>query len=688
MGGEPLVTPPGYHFFTSILILFTGMPLIMAQLITATFFSAFIVFPAYLTSKKIWKSDDAGILAAFFAVVSALSLEIISWGGYTNIISLALIATILYLFLKDMDKPNHFHLLIGALLFGILIITHTFSLFVFFPILIGYFGFLLIGKAARLKNLNLLKPLRFFTASGLGILIVLPWILSVFSFYINTSSEGVLGGIESNKNLILDNRTVDSIILLLLFALIPAFLMFKASRKRYFDNGSLLVLAWFIVPLIMTQSHIFGIYVDYSRFMYFIDFPGILIISASLCYLLRYTSIGITKSPKIKRKTIKKLVTITICTAYIFGFIGISLWSVFPKDAMDRVGFYTTIQQPEATAIDWIQDKTSEDAVLVADHLYGWWLSGIGKRTTLSAAGLEYLLYSYEMEVAKAAKFLLDTDYFLDNGLIQVRENGPYMSRHNPGFSIETWSGKSYSMVYFQDNQTTLGYYQLDNFGNKVYENVTLSDVKTKVMAITSDEESATITITRENDWLAVNRTLTIQQGVRFVELVYQIESRDPQIQVFETEIAFNTTRGKTISEQEMVGIYDQNQKACAQIIFKEKIPVNLTPPHEETEHIKLLYSFSENQTTNMNLLVGVFYAEDLSYPDEVTEIYHALAESPLEIVSSEPLIVWDYMEMLEEYNVSYVVFRDQRLYSKFSEDPKFRLVFNSGEVTVFQVVK
>ncbi|MDH5691319.1 MAG: hypothetical protein OEY81_07830, partial [Candidatus Bathyarchaeota archaeon] len=418
MGGEPLATPPGFHFFTSILILFTGMPLLFAQLITAAFFSSFIVFPAYLVSKKMWRSHSAGFLAAFFASISALSIEMVSWGGYTNVVSLALIVVIFYLFLKDIDQPSHFNLLIGTLLFGSLILTHTFSLFVFFPILILYFVSLLIGKALKLKEIELRKTLRFFTVSvALGILAVSPWLLRVFSFYMGASAEGaLLGGMVDNRNIILANRTVDIILLTLIIVLIPTFFMFKASRKRCVDSGSLLLVAWFLVSVVMTQAYIFGVFVDYSRFMYFIDFPGILIISAGLFYLFRYTSIAVRKFSRIKWNSVKKLVPALVFIASLFVFIVVSPWSIFPDEAMERADFYTTIQKPEATAMEWIQNRTPESSVLVADHLYGWWLSGIGERTTLSAAGLEFLLYSHELEVAKSAQLLLDTDYYIDNG--------------------------------------------------------------------------------------------------------------------------------------------------------------------------------------------------------------------------------------------------------------------------------
>jgi hypothetical protein len=683
MGGESLATPPGFHFFVSILILFTGMPLLFAQLITAAFFSSFIVFPAYLVSKKMWRSQSAGFLAAFFAVISALSFEMISWGGYTNVVSLALIVVIFYLFLRDIDQPSPFHLLMGTLLFGSLILTHTFSLFVFFPILILYFVLLLIGKSRKLKEVKILNTLRFFTVSvALGILAVSPWILSVFSFYMGASSEGALTGGLDNRNIILANRSVEPIILTLIVVLIPTFFMFKASRKRYVDSGSLLLVAWFLVPIVMTQAYIFGIFTDYSRFMYFIDFPGIIIISAGLFYLFRYTSIAVNKFSVIKRNRIKKVLPIIASTAILFSFIIASLWSIFPHEAMYRVNFYTTIQQPEATALEWIKNSTPENSVLVADHLYGWWLSGIGKRTTLSAASLEFLLYSHEVEIAKAAQLLLDTDYYIDNGLIQVREDGPYLSRHNPEFSIETWSGEPYALLYFQNNETTLEYNQ---------GNITLSDMEITEKSILQYENSTVLTMKFENNFFTVKKTLTVHQGVRFAELSYEIETKKVQINAFDAKFTLHTTADRNITANQstpmMIGAYNSFYEVAGQVIFTEPYPLIELLEQNLTKSAKIIYN-SQNNRIHAKMLVGVFDVEDLSYPYDVMNVYSELASSPLERVTAEPLITWDYIEMMKEYDVSYVVCRDQNVYLKFSEDPKFRLVFNGGNVAVFQVVK
>jgi len=693
MGGETLATPPGFHFFVSTLILLTGMPLILAELATAAFYSAAIVFPAYLVSRKMWRSHSAGIIAAFFAAVSALSLEMISWGGYTNIISLFLIIIIMYLFLRDINQPSRHHLLVGTLLFGSLILTHTFSLFVFFPILGLYFILLLARKFLKHKNMELPKNLRFFVVSiALGMVMISPWLLRVFSFYIGASTEGALTGGLDNKDVILANRTVDPIITTLIIVVIPAFFMLRASRKRYFDSSSLLLVAWFLVPVVMTQAYLFGIYTDYSRFMYFIDFPGIVIISAGLFYLFRYTSIAVNRVPRIKCwNRIKKTVPVSIFVTSIFIFIILSPWSIFPNEAMDRANFYTTIQKPEATALDWIKNNTPENSVIVADHLYGWWLSGIGERTTLSAASLEFLIYAHELEVAKAAQLLLDTNYYIDNGLIQVRDDGPHILRHNPSFSIETGIGESYSLFNFQDNGTQLYYYCINNYGGRDYANITMSDMRPNGTPILiKDENSANLTITRENDLFKVNKILTVWQGARFAELSYNVTVKSVRTILYNIWLPIYTKGGYVTIDPwtPLVGIYDSYYKVCGQIIFQQDLPAEIHYVKPGPTRIEMLYRQPLKQNINIKMLVGVFDSEGRSYHTELNERYAELAINPLEKETQDPLVTWNYVDMMKEYDVSYVVCRDYRMYSKFSEDPQFRLMFNAGNVTVFHAVK
>ena len=691
MGGEQLATPPGFHFFVSVLILFTGMPIVSAQLITATFFSSIIVFPAYLISKRIWRNKNAGLLAAFFASISALSIEMISWGGYTNILSLSLIIIIFYLFLRNVDKPSYRHLLMGTLLFGALIVTHTFSLSVVFPILVVYLVLLLIGKLRKLREMRILNMLRFFAVSvTLGIVAVSPWVLRVFNFYINASSEGALTGGLDNRNLILANRTVSPILLTLIVVLIPAFFMLKASRKRYVDRASLLLVAWFLVPVVMTQAYIVGIYTDYSRFMYFIDFPGIIIISAGLLYLSRYTSIAMNRVPKIRLHRIKKTLPLIAFNVIIFIFITTSLWSIFPDEGMKRANFYSTIQQPEDTTLEWIKNYTPEDSILVSDHLYGWWLSGLAERPTLSAAGLEFLIYSHELEVAKSSQLLLDTNYHIDNGLIQVRDNGGYISKKDTEFSIEPWNGKSFPIFNVQEAGVVFWYLQDTQEGelNVIQTIAEMETIGTPI--IIKNENSVTLIVQYEDELFTVNRTLVVKRGERFAELSYDIEVKDEQTHLYHIMLTMYTGEGSLTfdwEEKSWYGFYYWNQ-VCGQVIFQGDIPSQID--YIEKERVETIFVYpTEQRTINIKALVGVFDAQDLNWHNEVEEKYREFLESP---EKKEPtatsVSVWEYTEMIEKYGVSFVVCRDEEVYLKFSENPNFRLIFNSGNVAVFQVVK
>jgi hypothetical protein len=441
----------------------------------------------------------------------------------------------------------------------------------------------------------------------------------------------------------------------------------------------------------MTQAYLFGLYTDYSRFMYFIDFPGIVIISAGLFYLFRYTSIAVNKVPRIKVcKRIKKTISISILVSGIFIFIILSPWSIFPDEAMERANFYTTIQRPEANALDWIKTNTPENAVLVADHLYGWWLSGIGERTTLSAAGLEFLIYSHELEVAKAAQLLRDTNYYIDNGLIQVREDGPYILRHNPSFSIETGIGESYSLFNFQDNGTQLHYYQINDNGRTDYANTTLSDMKlTETPILVKDKNSANLTITRENDLFKIDKILTVWQGSRFAEISYNVTVKSFRTNLYNIWLPIYTIEGYvTYQWTPMVGIYESAHKVCGQIIFQEDLPAEIHYVEAGPTRIEMLYRNPLKQNINIKILVGVYDSENRTGHVQLNERYAELAINPLEKVTLDPLITWNYADMMKEYDVSYVVCRDYGIYLKFSEDPQFNLMFNAGNVTIFQTLK
>jgi len=356
---------------------------------------------------------------------------------------------------------------------------------------------------------------------------------------------------------------------------------------------------------------------------------------------------------------------------------------------MERADFYTTIQKPEATAMEWIQNRTPESSVLVADHLYGWWLSGVGKRTTLSASSLEFLLYSHELEVAKSAQLLFDTNYYFDNGLIQVRDNGGYVSEKDIEFSIELWNGEPFPIFNLQEEGVVF-WYILSTNGTEINGIQTVAEMETVgTPAIIKDENSVTLIVQYEDELFTVNRTMTLKRGERFAEMSYDIEVKDFQTNLYNVWLNTYVGEGNMTLDESLswYGFYYGNQ-LCGQAIFQGDLPSQIKYIEKDPKRVEALFVCPKQRTVNIKTLIGVFDAQDLSWSDEVEEKYLEFLASPEETEAIAPLSVWDYTEMIEKYGVSFVVCRDQQGYLKFSENPNFRLVFNGGNVAVFQVAK
>jgi hypothetical protein len=684
MGGEPLTNTPGFYLFASFLVLFTGMPQLTAQVLLAALFSAFMVFPAYLISRKIWKNNNIGLLAAFFVAVSTFSLEMLGWGGYPNIVSLTLIGIVVFVFLKNSNQPRFFKLIITALLLGALAITHLLSFFVLLSVWIGYIILLHIAKAFRLTQVKSLRTVGFFLASvALAALLISPWLLRVWNFYWDMSAQGVfVGGMEENKSLILANRHVDVNILLFSLVLVLLIFMFRASRGKYIDDESLVFIALFFVPLALTQAYVFGIITDYLRFMYYVDMPGLLTLAASLFFAFKFVSAGFKKllTTKWSRHRSLKAARIVALPAILIIVYFVSPLSITPAGAVTRTEFYTTVKTSEATAMNWIQQKTPVQSRLLTDHLYGWWLSGVAKRSTLSAVSPEFLLYPNEIEVAKSALILLDTDFYFDNSLIQVREDGGYFARHNPIFIINR-QPVPYSVLHFNDSEVTLFIQQ-----GAVSQTVNLDEVKlSQTCFIANDGNLAALSIIRENELLRVNKTLIVRRGVRFAELSYEVESKDNGDALNWMRFIVHMRQGRSVFNNQSLSIFDYNAMVKGQIIFKEATPETRIFTSESPSSAEFLYSFNSSRNVKIGFLIGLYDVKEVPY-NQILDMLGNLPNNPLQVESESTMTATSYLEIIRKNSVTFVVCRDKEMYPKFLKNPKFRTVYNSVEVAVFQV--
>ncbi len=341
------------------------------------------------------------------------------------------------------------------------------------------------------------------------------------------------------------------------------------------------------------------------------------------------------------------------------------------------------MNKPGYDSLQWIQKYTPTNSVFVADALYGWWLGG-AQRPTVSGVEPQFLTNSREFEPALLASRLLDTDYLIDNGLIQVREDGGYCSRHNP--QVLAKMSNSYSPIPFLNFTNSEKTITLFKDGNPV--SVNLSEVPMIEMHLENSSTNASICVRWGNDLLNYTEKCTIYQGVRFMNMTETLSSNCPGIS-FETLSLGAQSRSHLVSDNNRsIELLDPYYPVGCQIVF----PVTQPVVTFSEGNLTMLCPLNNQSEAVVNCYVGTFeypyYGENAQTYMARQKIFVDNLQTYSVKVSDLPLDSFDYRQAIETLNASYIAIRDHSQISRFSKDPMFSLELINEEVAVFQIHK
>jgi hypothetical protein len=709
MGGGLSLTFPGYHIFVSYIILITGMPDYLAHSLVASFFSSFIVLCAYLITRTVWR-ESAALIIAFLVAISRFDVEMLLWGGYPNVITLLLIPLTFYLYLQR-DRFSLFPFLATTtLLSGAIFLTHSLSAVMFVGITFATVIFVSIfSKKVGVSKTHLLIWL---LPIFLGAILVSPFLVEVAPAYVGANGETFTGGVSDIRLALLSTRVLPLEWVIPLFASVIFFFLFSKKYKgSFFTVPAFLLTLWILVPMIFTQGYLVGIYTDYNRFLYFILLPLIILIGLGIDHGAGFfariidTYLSLTKkmpqttesTNKTNSRRLPRLSRKNIYSGFVLGFLLFSFLFVpmflTPSQGVTIQSFYQTMNDPRYEAIQWARQNTAVGSVFVSDAYYGWWFSGFAERPTLSAVDPQYLTLAREFEPAKVAKSLLDTDYMIDNGLIQVREDGGYIGRHNPMFLAKlNWTYFPYSFLNFNNSKTKIQY-QIGDSLQFLY----LDQLPVREMRMENDTEHATIVVEKGNSFLNYTQLTTVYKGVRFVNMSITVESTVEGVSLDWVQF-FVDSKGKVIQpmQNKTVGLLDEGVKAFGQLIFNKEQPDVEIVNGENPCILGLLYNLQGESKGEIQISVSAysvtddprFYQDSETKADYFNKIINDNLNSSQEQVSDLPLDVFDYQKSMNDWNISYIACRDSELIPKFTNDPAFSLVFINNDVAIFMVKK
>jgi hypothetical protein len=699
MGGGQSLTFPGYHIFASAIMLMTGLPDYIAQVLIVALFSSLIVLVAFLITRAVW-TESAAFIVAFLVAVSRFDIEMLMWAGYPNVITLLLIPVTFYLFLRRERFSLTPFLVSTSILAGSIFLTHSLSAAVFVGITGATVLFALLAPkmfgTTRKNVLYWLLPL-----AG-GALLVSPFLVSAVPAYLSANSSFTASSVIDRA--ILATRVLPLDVVLALFAcLLPYFLLSKKYKRRFLSLPSFLLIMWLFVPLVLTQGYMFGLYVDYNRFLYFLVLPVIILFAVMIDHGAGYfahltdTYRALTvQTKKIQRAANKWSTRISrgltrkrVYAVFALGFILVFLVTlpIFapPWQGVTIQSFYQVMDNPGYQAIQWAKQNTAPGSVFVSDALYGWWLGGFAERPTLSAVQPQYLTVNSELAPATVASNLLDTDFIIDNGYIQVREDGGYIGRHNPEVLADVnWTPFPVSFFQFNDSEITL---LSEDAGSVQSTDVTQIPV-TSMEMIGAQTGSPSIIVNKANNDFSYSEILTVSQGVMFANMTVVVQSENPNVSLDWINFILNSEGEFLQPFNNTVAMLDVDLKEVGQLIFAENQPQISSFNSENPCVTQLSYDLQGKSSAEIQVLVGIYQVTENDVENQAslnkTLTYNAQnAEKP---AASLPMTTFDYKEAIQANSISYIANRDFESNPKFADDPEFSLVFINNEVAIFKV--
>jgi hypothetical protein len=325
--------------------------------------------------------------------------------------------------------------------------------------------------------------------------------------------------------------------------------------------------------------------------------------------------------------------------------------------------YYQVMTPAKYDAIQWIKNNTPENAVFVADADYGWWLSGFAQRPTLAAVNSQFLILAHEIEPAKAAKNILTTDYFIDNGIIQInyvdngtntvalsaRLSGSYVL--HPFFSI---FGENISILFRINGEPM----QLN-----------LNQLTITHLEVTNGSNWASFVTTSENEQLQVTKTITIQEGSEFAKVSLDVQSKIENASFDWLNVPFISS-GAPQSYPNSIVFTDQSIKSIIPLVFSINQSSNTVSLHENSDFYELVVDNQGGSSQHFEFSVG--------FQEQASESNHGFSE--------QQVSCFDYKKAIAAWNISYVVISDLTMFTRFANHQSFNLVYKNQEIEIFKV--
>ena len=377
LGKTNWVTMPGAALLYAFMADLSGssvLDIIPISLITALIEVAGV----YLLAWRIFGRLDAAVVTAAVTAVLPLAPDMMAWAGYPNLIVLALIPFVFVAWLDYWEHPDRRRLvLLVLLLCGTMSIHHVSTLWIGLSLGLFALVFLIVQPAASFRKL---LPL------GIaGLVVGLPVVWRVIDLTFSTRATDVLAGTGNRFDPTrIDWKTwarlAEPISIVLLVGGFVYFLRLQIVQAP----AKVLLACYVLVSLIFSFGWLLKIDFYYTRGLFFLSIP-IAFGAASLVFYFRHVPLR------------------AVMTVALVLFLG----TTSMMRSREVAQYYQALTPEFVDAIDWLNDYSQPDDVLVVGTFSGFHMAHLTPRPVMVGLTPDLVGNPEELSIAQDAVSVL-----------------------------------------------------------------------------------------------------------------------------------------------------------------------------------------------------------------------------------------------------------------------------------------
>ncbi len=505
-------TPPLFQIVLAVLISFTGATsvtqLIFLEKALAVLIDWLLFFSVYLIGAKFFGKKIGGIAAVllFFCVPM---FELNLWGGYTTVLGLAfmfLLFVYLPLALKNLE-----HIVITFFVAFSLVLSHQLTAFLTVLILPPIILFMLIKS--RGKHFKALIAV--ILGGGIAFILyysqaMLPYLGDIIEhvFFMQKTTLYQIPGTTLNAFMV----NFGFIFAISIVGIVVAFLKLRARKEPLFF---LILFMSFIVPFVLAESYLFGLYLPFQWFIYYLMPPMVVLAAVSIGLAADQVSVFYRKHKRSWRTLRLRAVTVSL-VALVCLLLVVRFGTVYGK-IMEGSVYYSTSDIKAYDAGTWLRNNYPDETTVVVTEVPGFWFRIYSGKTIIAET-------DPIIERNAIAAAVLELAYELENPLTLVRAydmtKGAVADENYVSIN-DVWHKISYSAA---DGN------KISYRANGVYkENVFLSNFNRE--SIFDDQSSPKkVTFHYFNDEINITQTILLQNDAYPIRVTWSLSPTKSEV--------------------------------------------------------------------------------------------------------------------------------------------------------------